>query len=230
MKKISYISAIFLILAGCCLAGGIFFAGRMNDQKPVQKEIAKEVLRFHIRANSDREQDQNLKLKVKTQVVSYLQSLLYDCKSKAGCQKKIEKNLHKIEKLGAAVCRSEGKNVSVHAYLTREAFPLKQYGDMILPSGVYDALRVDLGEGEGKNWWCMMYPSLCTAGGAVEKVPKESKAELKEHLSEEAYQSLFWESKEDQIMENSVTDPSKDNKYHIKWKIIESFEKYFSKK
>lgn len=161
-----------------------------------QEEISRQVLRFHIRAVSDKEEDQSLKLKVKTQVVNYLQWLLADCRSKESCEEKIEENLDFIEKMAASICQKAGKPTEVRAYLTREKFPLKQYGDMIFPSGIYDALRVDLGTAKGKNWWCMMYPSLCMVDGVVEEVPAESKEELKKNLSEEAYDSLFWKTKQ----------------------------------
>lgn len=213
-----------------------------------QEEIYSQVLRFHIRAVSDKEEDQKLKLKVKTQVVNYLQWLLADCKSKESCEEKIEENLDFIEKMSASICQKAGKPAEVHAYLTREEFPLKQYGDMIFPSGIYDALRVDLGAAKGKNWWCMMYPSLCMVDGVIEEVPLESKEELKKNLSEEAYDSLFWkteqrkqdsyaaaeEEKQDSSIATEANHKGADDsektsgkvQYHIKWKAIEMIQDY----
>ena len=195
-----------------------------------QQEISDQVLRFHIRAVSDKEEDQQLKLKVKTQVVSYLQWLLADCRSKESCEKKIEKNLDMIEKMSASICQKEGKSVKVHAYLTREEFPMKQYGDMIFPSGIYDALRVDLGEAKGKNWWCMMYPSLCMVDGVIEEVPLESKEELKRNLSEEAYDSLFWKMEGNKKGEDASEKASGKVQYHIKWKAVEILSAFKEKR
>lgn len=217
MKKLVYILIVCSFLTGC------------GKKVQPQQEISREVLRFHIRAVSDREEDQELKLKVKTQVVSYLQWLLADCTSKENCMKKIENNLEQIEKVTEAACMRAGFPLETKVYLTRESFPLKQYGDMILPSGVYDALRVDLGKAKGKNWWCMMYPSLCMVDGIVEEVPKDSKKELEQNLSKEAYDSLFWTG-ETQKEERFGRKLSDETKYHVKWKVIERFEKYFGKK
>lgn len=213
MKKLLYLFIFCSLLTGC---------GKKED---TQQEISGQVLRFHVRAASDAKEDQKLKLQVKTQVLSYLQWLLADCSSKENCMKKIEKNLVQIEKTADAVCQREGKTLESRAYLTKESFPLKQYGDMVLPGGMYDALRVDLGKAEGKNWWCMMYPSLCMVDGVVEEVPKDSKEQLQQNLSQEAYDSLFW-TQESKTKEERRTE----RKYHVKWKIIESFEKYFGKK
>lgn len=196
-----------------------------------QKEISAKVLRFHIRASSDTKEDQELKLKVKNQIVAYLQELLKDCSSKEMCKTKIKIHFHEIEEIGRKVCQKEGKTVEVHACLTREEFPIKEYGDLIFPSGLYDALRVDLGQGEGKNWWCMMYPSLCMIDGVTETVPKESKEKLEESLSKEAYALL--QKKEEKNLDSkeiSMIQEGSEQKYHIKWKIIESFWQYFGKK
>lgn len=217
MKRLVYVLMLCALLTGC------------GQKENPQQEISREVLRFHIRAESDKEEDQKLKLKVKTQVVSYLQWLLADCRSKESCMKKIEKNLEQIEAVTDAACRTEGASVKAKVYLAREVFPMKQYGDMIFPGGVYDAIRVDLGKAEGKNWWCMMYPSLCMVDGVIEEVPKNSKKELEHNLSQETYDSLFWThkmAKEESFLEKLTTEAN----YHVKWQIIESFQKHFGKK
>ena len=218
---------ILLVFTGCDKRG----KETVIQKTDYQKEISAQVLRFHIRASSDTKEDQELKLKVKNQIVAYLQELLKDCSSKEMCKTKINIHLHEIEELGRKVCQKEGKTVLVHACLIREEFPLKEYGDLIFPSGVYDALRVDLGQGEGKNWWCMMYPSLCMIDGVTETVPKESKEKLEEALSKEAYALL--QKKEEKNLDSkeiSMIQEGSEQKYHIKWKIIESFWQYFSKK
>ena len=87
---------------------------------------------------------------------------------------------------------------------------------MIFPSGVYDALRFDLGEGQGANWWCMMYPSLCMADGVVEGVTEEAQEKLEECLASEDYESLFYEE-----------ETGKKSKFHIKWRISSIFQQFF---
>lgn len=189
------------------------------EERRIQEEISQQVLRFHIRGDSDREEAQQLKGKVKKDVVAYLQSVLEGCGSKEECMGRIRANLFQVEQVARETCGREGEAVEVRAYLSRESFPLKQYGDLILPSGVYDALRVDLGKGEGKNWWCMMYPSLCLVDGITVDVPRESKRKLSEHLSQEAYDSLFAEQGDGP--EASLAGKEKKVKYRIKWKLYE---------
>lgn len=199
--------AVFFILFGIFLVCGSFFVKYQvkKSREERQEEISAQVLRFHIRANSDRDEDQNLKLKVKTQIVSYLQKLLCNCQSREESKIIIRQHLGEIEQIADRVCRQENQPTQVKAYLTRENFPLKQYGDMIFPSGQYDALRIDLGKAEGKNWWCMMYPSLCMIDGVVEKVPEESKEKIRKEVSMETYESLLIQKR----------------KYHIKFKLRE---------
>ncbi|MDO4553532.1 MAG: stage II sporulation protein R [Lachnospiraceae bacterium] len=217
-----------------CFLIMILFAGsriawkqkKSSQQQTRQLEISKNVLRFHIRAVSDKEEDQRLKLKVKDHVLVYLQELLGDCKSKQSCMEIVENNRKQIEEIARAVCLSEGENIKVKVKLTREEFPLKQYGDMIFPCGVYDALRVDLGEAKGKNWWCMMYPSLCTAGGAIEEVPQKAKEEFENNLTEDTYASLFL-NQVNREKTGQTKAGEKKKVMHIKWKLVEKLKKFF---
>lgn len=161
-------------------------------------EMEDEILRFHIRANSDSEEDQVLKTKVKDRILPYLQNLFADCDTKEECMEIAVQAAEQIEKETKKACVQEGADYEVSAYVCRESFPLKQYGSAILPSGRYDALRIDIGEAEGANWWCMMYPSLCMTEGVVEAANGESS------FSED-----------------------ENNTFHVKWRISEIFQKFF---
>lgn len=153
--------------------------------------IAGAVLRFHVRANSDSEEDQALKLLVRDEILKEMEPLLQEVTSKAGAEQIIEDHLLDIERTAETIIRKEGYDYPVRAYLTEEEFPIKEYGDMRFPSGTYQALRVDIGEHEGANWWCVMYPGLCfveTAGGVV---ATEGKEELKQVLTPEEYAQIL---------------------------------------
>lgn len=177
--------------------------------------LGRTVLRFHIRANSDKEEDQEKKLAVKERILPKLQTLLADCGSKEETIKTVEAELGTIKGWVKEACRQEGISISSKVSLCRESFPLKCYGDMVFPSGTYDALRIDLGKGEGANWWCMMYPSLCLGNGSIEGVTEDGQKELEEQLEEEDYKALFGEQK---------------HHFHFKWKIGEWLGSLFSPK
>lgn len=180
--------------------------------------VAAQVLRFHIRANSDSEEDQDFKVRIKDRILPYLQNLFAKCNSKEECMEIAKNNIGQIEERVAVACAAEGdKNIGTSVYLCQESFPLKQYGSMVFPSGTYDALRIDLGEGDGANWWCMMYPSLCMVDGVVEGTTKEAQEKLEECLEAEDYDALFVQTKE----------TGQKNKFRIKWRISEIFQQFF---
>lgn len=172
--------------------------------------IYSSVLRFHVRANSDSEKDQQVKIKVRDAVLSVIQkqysmkdnqqvinaakedkTLSVYTNSKDDMMKYIDK--HKAELIAVAneVLKEEGFGYVATAYLTRENFPIKQYGDLTFPAGEYDAFRVDLGEAAGHNWWCVLYPSLCFVDVTSGVVPEESKEELQSILPAEDYEELL---------------------------------------
>lgn len=160
----------------------------VND---ISESIANEVIRFHVRANSDSEEDQALKLQVRDAILEELGTELEKAESKDEARKVMEDNLEKIEKIGAEIIEEAGYDYEIDAYLTVEEFPMKSYGDLMFPAGEYEALRVDIGTHEGGNWWCVMYPGLCfvdTVGGVV---ATDGKEELQRVLTPEEYEELL---------------------------------------
>lgn len=169
-----------------------------------QKEIADNIIRFHIIANSDSKEDQNLKLEVKDIVVERLQKELNQTRNLEEARGVIQKNLSMIEQTAKEVIEQKGYNYKVSAMLGQREFPVKVYGDMVFPAGEYEALQVKIGTAEGKNWWCVMFPTLCFVDGTYSVVPEESKEQLQDTLTKEEYQSLLLENK---------------GKIQVKWKI-----------
>ena len=149
------------------------------------------ILRFHVRANSDSEEDQDLKMAVKEDVVAMLKPLLSDCKNVAESKNVVVANLQNIYKTAVNTITEQGYDYEVKVYVTEEGFPAKTYGDLTFPEGEYQALRIDIGEAKGQNWWCVMYPPLCFIDESTAVVSEEGKQELKEALTPEEYAALF---------------------------------------
>lgn len=166
------------------------------------REISDEVLRIHILADSDSDYDQNLKLMVRDKILEYTDGLYSDVSSKEEAIKITETHINEIISQAEATLRENGCNKKVNAEICNMDFNTRYYGDITMPSGNYTALRVTIGSGEGKNWWCVMYPSLCLYTSADTKT-------LEDELSEEQYEV--------------ITDTPK---YEFKFKILEYFD-YF---
>ena len=161
MKKILYVAGICVVL-GVLACGFAAIMGKHQQKK--YEEGTKDVLRLHILANSDADYDQQLKLKVKDAVAA---KVAEDMKE-AGIEDKqqaadfMEKKNARYIKLAKEVIKKEGFEYDVTATLGKHWFPIKMYGDTIYPEGEYDAYRLLIGSAEGKNWWCVLFPRLCT--------------------------------------------------------------------
>lgn len=131
---------------------------------PFEKEcraISDKVLRIHILANSDSEYDQNLKLMVRDEILKFTEDLYKDVSSKEDAISLTQENLDKIITVAENTLKAKGCSKSVRGEICQTDFNTRYYGDVTMPSGSYTALRLIIGEGKGKNWWCVMYPSLC---------------------------------------------------------------------
>ena len=106
-------------------------------------------------------------------------------------QQTIRDHLNEIEEAAGRYIRDMGYDYPVTAELGTCYFPVKEYGDLTFPAGEYKALKVNIGRSEGKNWWCVMYPTLCFVDSTYQIVPEESKEKLKENLTEDEYDSLL---------------------------------------
>lgn len=149
------------------------------------------ILRFHVRANSDSDEDQALKMAVKEDVVSMLKPLLSDCESVAESKNVIVSNLQNIYETAVNTIVEQGYDYDVKVYVTEEEFPAKTYGDLTFPEGKYQALRIDIGQAQGQNWWCVMYPPLCFIDESTAVVSEDGKELLQENLTPQEYADLF---------------------------------------
>ncbi len=167
------------------------FYKEATDGRREQRAIAEQIIRLHVIANSDTEEDQELKMKVKETIVTYLRGEMQDASSVDEARQAIVEHLPEIEEIATEKMRAEGYDYSAEATLGESYFPVKEYGDLTFPAGDYEALRVRLGSSEGRNWWCVMYPSLCFVDSTYQVVPDTSKEQLKQSLTEEEYNSLL---------------------------------------
>lgn len=166
-------------------------------------EIPNDVFRFHILANSDSEEDQALKLKVRDKVLEKTKILFDTANSKSDAEEFVKANLETIEEIAQNEVYKNGYNYTVKAEVVNMHFDTRYYESYTLPSGMYDALRITIGNAKGHNWWCVMYPSICIS------TVDEGKDRAKNALSADEY--------------SVVTD----DKVEYKFFIVELFQKIF---
>jgi stage II sporulation protein R len=179
----------------CAMVGvliGILITGLIVNAKKseMQGELAEQVFRFHVLANSDSEEDQALKMKVKEAIIAYMKQELPESDSVETTKKWARENLVQIEQVAAEIIAEEGYEYSVKAEVTTCDFPDKTYGDITFPAGEYEALRIEIGQAKGQNWWCVLYPNLCFIDAVHAVVPEKGKNELKEVLEEDTYEMV----------------------------------------
>lgn len=173
--------AIFMVLMGTM----------MNVKwSHMKADLAGKVFRFHVLANSDREEDQALKMRVKEEILAYVKQELPTSDSAEITKAWARENLHNITDRAQQLVKREGYDYTVTAKVTSCDFPEKSYGDITFPAGEYEALRIEIGESKGQNWWCVLYPNLCFIDAVNAVVPQEGKEELKQVLEEDTYKMV----------------------------------------
>ena len=149
------------------------------------------IVRFHVRANSDSEEDLALKYEVRDAVLAELADGLKTVEDDGAALRYIMQKLPDIRQAARAVVDEAGYDYTISAYIVREEFPIREYGELVLPAGTYRALRVDIGAAKGENFWCMLYPMMCYTMDAGAVVDSEDTEKLAQALDEESYEKLF---------------------------------------
>lgn len=175
----------------------------------VSSDIANSVFRLHVIANSDEKEDQELKLKVRDNVLSYMNKICENTTSKEDAILIANKHINEFKEIALNTIHENGYDYSVTIRIGNFSFPTKTYGDISLPSGYYDALRIEIGEAKGQNWWCVMFPPLCFVDVSSGIVPDESKETMKNDLSDEEF---------------SLISDNEDSNIKFKFKLIEWFQ------
>ena len=175
MKKIKAVALVLIVI----LCGAAFTRVMQVEAKAnaVQEKLSGEVFRFHVIANSDSEEDQELKMKVKEAVVAYMRETLSGAGNAAEAKAWAIRHKEELIRVSEEVLRAEGCSDKVTAEVVRCEFP----------AGWYDALRIRIGKAQGHNWWCVLYPNLCFMDSVHAIVPKEGKEELRSVLTDEEY-------------------------------------------
>ena len=145
----------------------------------VSQNLADSVFRLHVIANSDSNEDQNLKYIVRDNVLSYMNEICKNATSKEEAIKIANQHIDEFKQIALDTIHENGFNYDVNVEIGIFSFPTKTYGDISLPSGYYDALRIKIGEASGQNWWCVMFPPLCFVDISSGIVPEESKELLR---------------------------------------------------
>ena len=207
MKKLK-IGRIFVILI---LLSLFILISAISYVDAVSNNIADSVFRLHVIANSDSKVDQELKLKVRDELLSYMNIISKDSTNKQEAMQIANEHKEEFIQIAEKVIKENGYNYTVNVQVGKADFPTKYYGDITLPAGTYDALKVQIGEAKGQNWWCVMFPPLCFVDVSTGIVPDNSKQELKQSLDNEEYDLI------------SKTD---NNEISFKFKIVELFQNW----
>ncbi len=197
-----------ILVSGLIIAILISNIGEIIGDGKAFDNLRGNVLRLHVLANSDSEYDQNLKLKVRDAILE--SGILSGADSIENARKTAEKRLRDIETLAELTLEEYGCNMPVKASIENIGFDERTYGDITMPAGDYQALRIEIGNAEGHNWWCVMYPPLC--------LPAAS--EVSENKSAE---DEYFTEKELDIMR-------KPKKYRVKFAVWEQIKKICDKK
>lgn len=152
-----------------CTSGAVLKENNSINELSYE-DIADKIIRFHVIANSNTDDDQALKLKVRDKVIEFVSNRLKDSKSLEESRQFILDNKSNIEEIAKAVINENGYSYSVTSSLSRENFPDKVYGDVVFPQGEYEAYRILIGEAKGENWWCVMFPPLCFVDGTKDAI------------------------------------------------------------
>ncbi len=164
------------------------------------ENISNEVFRLHILANSDSEEDQKLKLKVRDRILESSQDLFLNCSSLDDVISVSENNIDYFKNQADRCIQENGYNYDVSVYVDKEYFNTREYDEITLPSGIYNALKIEIGEAKGHNWWCVMFPAIC--------LPAVSDDEINNILTDEEIDLI-----------------NSNNKYEVRFKIVEIYEK-----
>lgn len=170
------------------------FVSAFYYSNAVCSDISDSVFRLHVIANSDSPADQNLKYIVRDSIIDYINEISSSATSKEEVLQIAKSNISEIQSIAINTVRKEGYDYSVNVEVGNFVFPKKTYGDITFPPGFYDALKVEIGEAKGQNWWCVMFPPLCFVDVTSGIVPDESKLKMQENLSQEEYKLISQES------------------------------------
>ena len=187
-----------------------------NYSQAISYNLSDSVFRLHIIANSDSSADQELKLKVRDKIIEYMNTLTSNSSDKKDVISMVNNHLDSFKEIALNTIKENGYNYDVNIEIGNFHFPTKSYGDISFPAGNYNALKIEIGDAIGQNWWCVLFPPLCFVNSSTGVVPDDSKNTLKENINSESYEIIS--------EGNNSNDNTSDIK--IKFKIIEFFNNF----
>lgn len=219
MKKYIYF-ILTMVLTILILNGCKSIDNNANDYSLELKElnyydIKDKLIRFHVIANSDTDEDQNLKLKVRDKVVEELSEKLINVNSLEEAENVLQENIDYINEIAKEVIKENNYTYEVNTMLSYENFPDKVYGDYVFPQGNYEAFRVIIGEGKGQNWWCVMFPSLCFVDESKNSVDSSDLKEEIENIEPKNTETT------NEVKEKNEESSDANNEVKFKFKIVE---------
>ena len=188
MRKSCKIIAVALVLGVF-----VYMASLVSDKK----QLSNDILRLHVVGASNSQADQAVKLEVRDAVLQAVEHMTVGVNNKEETEQCLSENLHTLEMAANAVLQKHGFTDLATVSLRKEEFPKREYDTFTLPAGVYDSLRVTIGEGTGRNWWCVVFPSLCIPAASEETKDVAAGAGFSDSLSgaitgEERYEVRFF--------------------------------------
>lgn len=180
MKKLSIALCLGMLIAISVL----------STVRTTEETLANGVMRLHIRANSDSDEDQALKLKVRDRILKEAGHLFENTTSTADALRQASDNLSYIKSIAEDEIALNGYDYPVNIRLGKSDFPMKVYNDLTLPAGTYEALVVEIGSGSGQNWWCVMFPPLCFVDEACTEIDTDTEEILINNLGDDTYSML----------------------------------------
>ncbi len=164
------------------------------------ENISNQIFRLHILANSDSIEDQQLKLKVRDNILANSEELFTNCQTLEEIINVSKQNIKYFQKIAENTIKENGYTYPIKVYVDKEYFNTRHYDKITLPSGIYNALKIEIGKAKGHNWWCVMFPAIC--------LPAVSDDEINKILSDDEIELI-----------------NSNDKYEIRFKIVEIYEK-----
>lgn len=221
-KKLILILSLFIITF-------TYIIHPLVEEHILEKESYKdEIIRFHIRANSDTEEDQGLKLKIRDEILKEMKEKFKDTASLDESREVIKENMGEMKSITENVIKREGEDYSVEVTLGQDNFPTRKYGNLVFPAGDYETLLITLGEGKGQNWWCVMFPPLCfvdithSVAYNLEKELDGKETKVKEEVRIE--ESEGNEESEENGEKLEEVKEQEQPKLMLRWKIVDLFK------
>lgn len=186
MSRKNMIKGILFLAIACMIC----VAGQRKSNNMIQQNLKSNLIRFHVRANSNSRMDQTYKLKVRDAVIDQISPELSEAKTKEEAFKILKMQKNRIKNTAQEILKKEGVKQKVNVHFVQEKFPEKNYGQYTFPEGIYDAVRIDLGAAKGHNWWCVMFPDLCVTKDDKVRINNTARKKMEKLLGKKTIRKI----------------------------------------